>query len=107
MQFHLQTVPITINADEVALVGGTRVRLETIIAAFRRGESPEQIVDSFDVLTLGDVYLVIAYFLNNQEEVLSYLEKQKLSADETHKMIEAAQPDMFSLRNRLIAKKQQ
>ncbi len=105
MPSHQQPLPIEINKDGVALIRGTRVHLETIIAAFHQGDSPEQIVDSFDVLTLADVYAVIAYYLNNREEVDTYLRKRQAAAEAVRDEIETNQPEMFSLRNRLLEKK--
>lgn len=101
-----EKVPILINADGVALVGNTRVRLETIVAAFRRGESPEQIVDSFDVLSLAEVYSVIAYYLNHRVEVEIYLRQQDASAEQIRRKIETNRPEMFTLREKLLARKQ-
>ncbi|KAB2893772.1 MAG: DUF433 domain-containing protein [Bacteroidetes bacterium] len=100
-----EKAPIKTNADGAALVGNTRVRLETIISAFHRGDSPEQIVDSFDVLSLADVYAVIAYYLNHREEVDEYIHQQDLAAEEVYRKIEANRPEMFSLRTRLIERK--
>jgi uncharacterized protein (DUF433 family) len=97
--------PITINTDGVALIGGTRVRLETIVAAFHDGDSPEQIVDNYDVLTLADVYAVIAYYLNHREEVDEYIRQQEAAAEQVRREIEANQPEMFSLRARLLERK--
>ena len=105
LHIQAQTAPITINADGVALVAGTRVRLETIIAAFHEGDSPEQIVDNFDVLSLADVYAVIAYYLNHRDEVDAYLRQQAATADQVRRTIETHQPQMFSLRARLLARK--
>lgn len=98
-------IPIRINQDGDALIGETRVRLETVIAAFHQGDSPEQIVDSFDVLTLADVYAVIAYYLNNRDAVDAYIQQQEMSAEAIRQEIEANQPQMLTLRNRLIEKK--
>ena len=98
-------VPIHINADGVALVGGTRVRLETIVAAFHSGDSPEQIVDNFDVLSLADVYAVIAYYIYHREEVDAYIRQQDAAAEDVRHRIEANQPDMLSLRARLLERK--
>lgn len=100
-----QPLPIEINKDGVALVRGTRVHLDTIVAAFHQGDSPEQIVDSFDVLTLADVYAVIAYYLNNRKEVDAYLRKRQAAAEAIHREIETNRPEMFSLRARLLEKK--
>ncbi|MCI0714525.1 MAG: DUF433 domain-containing protein [Chloroflexi bacterium] len=101
-----EKAPITTNADGAALIANTRVRLETIIAAFYRGDSPEQIVDSFDVLSLADVYAVIAYYLNHREEVDAYIREQDEAAEQVYRKIEANRPDMLSLRQRLLERKQ-
>jgi uncharacterized protein (DUF433 family) len=106
LQIQAETAPIEINADGVALVGGTRVRLETIIAAFLNGDSAEQIVDDYDVLSLAVVYATITYYLNHREEVDDYIRQQKDAAEEVRRTIEANQPEMLSLRKRLLARKQ-
>ena len=41
-----QPIPIRIDEHGVARIGGTRIPLETIVGAFRRGASPEEIVQS-------------------------------------------------------------
>src|SRR5688500_4429640 len=102
-----EKVPISINADGAARIGKTRVNLETVIAAFHRGDSPEQIVDSFDVLSLAEVYSVIGYYLNHREEVDAYIAQRDHEAEKLRREIEAKQPDTFSLRARLLARKRQ
>lgn len=57
-------------------VAGTRVSLDSIVHAFRRGESPETICQNFEVLELGEVYGAIAYYLTNQSDVDAYLIRQ-------------------------------
>lgn len=105
MQIHAQIAPIRFNTDGVALVGNTRVPLQTVISAFHRGDSPEQIVDSFDALTLAEVYAVIAYYLAHRQEVDTYLNQQKIEAEQTLRDLESRKPEMFSLRARLLEKK--
>jgi uncharacterized protein (DUF433 family) len=43
-------------------VAGTRISLESIVHAFRRGESPETICQNFELLGLEEVYGAIAYY---------------------------------------------
>jgi len=43
-------------------VAGTRVSLDSLVHAFRRGESPETISQNFDTLDLEEVYGAIAYY---------------------------------------------
>ena len=54
-------------------VAGTRISLESIVHAFRRGESPEAICQNFELLHLEEVYGAIAYYLANQADVDAYL----------------------------------
>jgi uncharacterized protein (DUF433 family) len=54
-------------------ISGTRVSLDSLIHAFRRGESPETICQNFDVLHLEEVYGAIAYYLANQAAIDAYL----------------------------------
>jgi uncharacterized protein (DUF433 family) len=57
-------------------VAGTRVSLDSIVHAFRRGESPETICQNFEVLQLEEVYGAIAYYLANQSAIDAYLVHQ-------------------------------
>ena len=54
-------------------VTGTRVSLDSLIHAFRRGESPETICQNFEILHLEEVYGAIAYYLANQPGMDAYL----------------------------------
>src|SRR5260221_11339587 len=57
-------------------VVGTRISLNSIVHAFRRGESAETICQNFELLRLEEVYGAIAYYLANQDEVDAYLIRQ-------------------------------
>jgi uncharacterized protein (DUF433 family) len=107
LQMSGETAPIHIDDGGTARVWNTRVTLETVIAAFHRGDSPEQIVDSFDVLSLADVYAVIAYYLNHREDVDAYIREQYEAAGQLRNEMETHHPELFSLRNRLLNIKQQ
>jgi uncharacterized protein (DUF433 family) len=58
-------------------VVGTRISLDSIVYAFREGCSPESIREDFNGLTLADLYGAIAYYLDHQTEVDSYLLRRK------------------------------
>jgi uncharacterized protein (DUF433 family) len=58
-------------------VSGTRVSLDSIVYAFRRGASPETIKGSFPTLTLEHVYGAIAFYLSRQPEIDEYLRKSE------------------------------
>ena len=54
-------------------VSASRVTLESIIYAFREGESPEAIRTSFPSLTLEQIYGAITEYLANREQLDSYV----------------------------------
>lgn len=78
---------------------GTRVSLDSIVHAFRRGDSPEAIAQDFELLGLEDVYGAIAYYLANQSDVDAYLTRQKVKWVEGR---ENSYPLPPSLRDRLM-----
>ena len=63
--------------EGVYYVTGTRVSLDSIVYAFREGCSPESIREDFDGLSLNHVYGAIAFYLDHQAEVDSYLTGRK------------------------------
>jgi uncharacterized protein (DUF433 family) len=58
-----QPLPLQTDADGVVRVAGTRVTLDTIVAAFKKGATAEQIAHGYPVLTLVDIYAVITFYL--------------------------------------------
>src|SRR6266571_936967 len=50
-------------------VAGTRVSLDSLVYAFRSGESAETIQQQFPSLSLEQVYGAIAFYLGHQAEV--------------------------------------
>jgi uncharacterized protein (DUF433 family) len=80
-------------------VTGTRVSLDSLILAFRRGESPETICQNFEMLQLEEVYGAIASYLANQADIDAYLVRQGRKWTEGKA---ASQPLPEHLRERLI-----
>jgi uncharacterized protein (DUF433 family) len=97
-------IPLRMDEDGSIRVADTRVLLEIVIEAYENGADPEAIVRSFDSLRLGDVYLVIGYYLNHKEEVRNYMAVRDKQAEEIRREIEAAQPPRPHLRQELLAR---
>lgn len=58
-------------------VAGTRISLDSVVIAFNRGESPEQILEDYPPLNgLGRVYGALAYYFDNKEAVDAYIEQR-------------------------------
>jgi uncharacterized protein (DUF433 family) len=80
-------------------VTGTRISLDSIVHAFRRGESPETICQNFEFLRLEEVYGAIAYYLANRADIDAHLIRQ------SGKWVEGkrtAEPLPANLRERLM-----
>jgi uncharacterized protein (DUF433 family) len=98
-----QTIPIEINPDGVARVGQTRVTLDTVVAAFDRGSTAEEIVYQYPALKLSDVYSTISFYLNHQQEVTEYLQQRQQQAREI-RLVNEQKFDSQGLRKRLLAR---
>lgn len=98
-----EPIPIALDSDGVYRVDGTRIPLETVVAAYDQGWSPEEIVHSFPTLDLSDVYAVITYRLRHRTEVDAYLQRQEDRAQKLQQEIEKRYPTE-GLRERLLAR---
>lgn len=59
-------------------IAGTRIALDSIILAFKRGESPETILQSFPMAgALVRVYGAIIFYLENTDKLEAYLSDQE------------------------------
>ena len=67
-------------------VAGSRVSLESVVHAFRRGEAPETIFEHFPAIgSLAKVYGAIAFMLDHPQEIEEYLLKQERQWDESRR----------------------
>lgn len=100
------TLDVPLRRDEhgVIRIGSTRVMLELVIYAFRRGQTPESIVQSYTTLTLADVYAVLAYYLHHRAEVDAYVAEAEAEEDRIRHEIDARHPDNATLKTRLQAR---
>jgi uncharacterized protein (DUF433 family) len=97
-------VPLRADADGTIRVAGTRLTLDTVVAAYRDGAPPEEIVQRFPGISLPDAYAVIGYYLRYRQEVEAYLGSRKQAADAIRQEIEAGDPPE-DFRNQLLARR--
>lgn len=105
MEIVADPVPMAMDENGMVRIGGTRVTLDTVIACYQQGDTPERIVDGFPTLKLADVHTVIAYYLRHQEEVDRYLAENEREADEQRRLYEAKfgrQPTLAELEARRV-----
>ena len=74
-------LPLRRDARGVIRVGGTRVTLESVLGAYREGESPEGILDRFPSLDLAGIHATLAWYLEHLDEAESYLSKSRAEGD--------------------------
>ena len=88
-------------------IAGTRISLDSVVYSFCEGATPEEICQDFPGLSLARVYATIAYYLNNREQVDSYLQEGQQSAEDLHQELDSRHRDFLrDLRQRLTAARQ-
>jgi uncharacterized protein (DUF433 family) len=80
-------------------ISGTRISLDSIVYAFRRGASPETIKSSFPALTLEQVYGAITYYLSKHTEIDEYLrqseEAYEAARQANHDQLRGEKPELY------------
>ncbi len=93
--------------DEGFWIAGKRISLDSIVYAFRRGQSPESIRRSFPLLNLEEIYGAIAFYLANQIEIDEYLIQEEKEFEKMRQNSKAANTDwhekMQKARQELLA----
>ena len=92
------------NSDGDILVGGTRVFLDTVVAAHLEGHSPEEIVTQYPTLQLADVYTAVGYYLQHKTDVEAYLEERRQHSEQVRGDNEARFPTA-GIRERLASRR--
>jgi uncharacterized protein (DUF433 family) len=83
-------VPLWEDPPGVFRVGDSRVLLELVLHAFKRGETPEGIVRSYRSLRLPDVYAVVSRYLANPAPFDEYLRLCDEEAEAVRRKLETA-----------------
>jgi uncharacterized protein (DUF433 family) len=102
--FDPQPVPLRQDEHGAIRVGDTRVLLDLVLHEFENGATPEEIVESYDALSLCDVYAVLSYYMRNREPIDAYLRGREQEARQLREKIDASQPPRHDLRAMLMAR---
>ena len=80
-------------------ITGTRISLDSIVYAFKRGAAPESIQRAFPLLTLEEIYGAITFYLAHAQEIDTYLAQAEaestIQASALNAVARAANPAMF------------
>lgn len=97
-------VPLTIDADGVIRVRGTRVTLDSVIWSFLDGAAAEEIALQYPSLELADIYSVISYYLRRRNDVDEYL-KQRAEQAEKIRDAHRVQFGLTEIREQLLQRR--
>lgn len=97
-------VPLALDATGTVRVAGTRVTLDTVVGAFSRGATAEQIVQQYPSLDLADLYAVLGWYLRNTREADAYLAARRDQARRLQADVESKN-DPQGIRDRLLARR--
>lgn len=105
----MESAPLPIRVVErgKVVVGLSRVCFDLVVFAYQNGSTAEDIVRSYDTLSLADVHEAIAYYLRNREAVEAYLERRDREVAELRAQIGAEFPRRLTkeiLQERLLAR---
>jgi uncharacterized protein (DUF433 family) len=99
-----EPTPFQQDEDGVLRVGGTRVTLDSVISAFKKGSAAEEILLKYPSLNLTDIYATITYYLWRRDSVEEYLESRHQAIVETRQDVES-RFSPIGLRERLLARR--
>lgn len=102
----IEPEPVPLVRDEVGrlMVPSTRISLDVLVAAFKRGQTPEATHEALESVSLADVYAIFTYFLRHRAEVEEYLAGQEREVSEIQARVESHYPLDDGLRARLLAR---
>ena len=106
-RIELRSIIPPLNFDEAGgiRIGQTRVTLDSLLAAYQAGSTPEEIAVQYPILTLAEIYAAITYYLTHPQQVEDYLEERRQMAQQQRTQI-AQDNNLIGLRQRLLDRSQ-
>jgi uncharacterized protein (DUF433 family) len=104
LTFEPIAVPLRVDEDGTVRMADSRVTLDTVLGAYLRGDTPEEIAAGFPTVPATDIYATIAWSLQHREQVDAYLAQREQEAVAIRAVIEADLKNQ-ALRERLRARK--
>jgi len=77
-------------------IAGGGVSLDSVAIRFQQGASPEKIIHSFPALKLSQVYGAIAYYLENEAMINSYLAEGERELERSAVSLSQENPELFA-----------
>jgi uncharacterized protein (DUF433 family) len=106
VQFQATSPPFRWDEAGGIRIGSSRVTLDSILASYHNGSTPEEIAIQFSVLSLENIYSAIAYYLNYRQEIDNYLEQRNQQAQQLRQQL-TQKHNLVDLRHRLLTRQSQ
>ncbi|MBE9037069.1 DUF433 domain-containing protein [aff. Roholtiella sp. LEGE 12411] len=101
IEFKVSAPPFRWDEAGGIRIGQSRVTLDSLLAAYHSGSTPEEIAVQYSVLHLEDIYSAIAYYLSHRQEIDSYLEQRHRKSQQQRSEF-GKQYNLANLRHRLL-----
>lgn len=101
-----EAMPLNQDDEGTIRVRGSRVTLDTLIGAFKRGDTPEQIQEGFPSLSMSQISDAIGWYFNNQVDADNYLNQRAVEAEAFRHQIES-RPDYVAFREKMRQRREQ
>jgi uncharacterized protein (DUF433 family) len=103
VEFQPTSPPLRFDEAGGIRIGQSRVTLDSLLAAYHSGATPEEIAIQYPVLDLAEIYGAIAYYLTHRQQIDRYLEQRHQLAQQRRQQLMQAQ-NLADLRQRLLAR---
>jgi uncharacterized protein (DUF433 family) len=100
IEFQVTAPPFRWDEAGGIRIGQSRVTLDSLLATYHNGSTPEEIAVQYPVLCLGEIYAAIAYYLTHRQEIDNYLEQRLKKAQQQRNQF-VQQYNLANLRQRL------
>jgi len=104
LQFKAATPPLRLDEAGGIRIAKSRVTLDSLLAAYHSGATPEEIAIQYPVLQLSDIYATIAYYLTYRTQVDDYLEIRYQKAEARRQKLHQ-ESNLADLRKQLTARR--
>ncbi|MBE9064292.1 DUF433 domain-containing protein [cf. Phormidesmis sp. LEGE 11477] len=105
VEFKATAPPLRWDESGGIRIGKTRVTLDSVLASYHKGAVPEEIALQYSVLSLSEIYAVIAYYLSHRQLVDDYLKERDHQTQQWRQQL-SEKHNLTDLRQRLLARRQ-
>lgn len=101
VEFEVSAPPFRWDEAGGIRIGESRVTLDSLLAAYHSGATPEEIAVQYSILHLEEIYSAIAYYLSHRQQIDSYLERRHREQEQQRSAF-IQQHNLANLRQRLL-----